>query len=391
MRRRTTLWIFIVTLALISVGTVMVYSSSAATAAYHQRRSLQKRSVGGIEKSVHFHDAAFLKKQLLWVGVSLVALLFFYYVADYALLGRLSPFILGGSIILLVLVLFLGRNINGSKRWLHFAGFTLQPSEFAKLALVIFMSHFLAEHKNKVKSFVRGFLPVLIILSFTLVLIIMEPDFGATVIIGAIVFSIWFVAGLRIVHLSSLVIAGIPCVVLAIILWPYRLKRILAFLDPWKYPRTIGYQIIQSQIAVGTGGVTGKGLGAGMQKYHFLAESHTDFIFAIVAEEMGFIGAACVILLFVSLLYLGIRVALRAKDYYTGLLASGIVTMICLSAAVNLFVVLSMLPPKGLALPFISYGGSSLLTNMIAVGILLNISKATEEAWAPAAALKPAY
>jgi cell division protein FtsW len=220
---------------------------------------------------------------------------------------------------------------------------------------------------------------VLGILSSTLILIILEPDFGSTVIIGMIVFTIWFIAGLRILHLSSLVLASIPCAIVSILLNPYRVKRILGFIDPWSHAQGSAYQVIQSQIAVGSGGLTGRGLGAGLQKYHFLAESHTDFIFAIVGEETGFIGAALLVLMFIVLLWMGVTVALRASDYYTGLLASGIVTMICLSAAVNFWVVMGLLPPKGLALPFISYGGSSLVTNMAGIGILLNISKVTEE------------
>ncbi|HPB31052.1 MAG TPA: putative lipid II flippase FtsW [Candidatus Sumerlaeota bacterium] len=379
MKRNTTLCIFIVTLALVSIGTVMVYSSSAATAAYHDRLMIYRKAPELLEKTNHYHDADYLKKQLIWVVLGVMAMLICYNV-DYARLGKYSPYILGAAVLLLIAVLIFGVRINGAKRWLRVGMFTIQPSEFAKLALVIFMSRFLAEHKNKVKSFVKGFLPVLSILGATLVLVILEPDLGSTAVIGAIIFIIWFVAGLRILHLSSLFIASIPCGLVAIFKWRYQLDRIIAFTNPWKYRDGIGFQMVQAQIAVGTGGLHGHGLGAGMQKYQFLAEAHTDYIFAILAEETGFIGGVFLVILFVALLYLGMTVALRASDYYPGLLASGIVTMICLSSAVNFFVVLSMLPPKGLALPFISYGGSSLFVNMAAIGILLNISKSTEEA-----------
>ena len=376
--KTTTLWIFIVTLFLVSFGITMVYSSSAAMAAYQKRIILRNKAPEVLDETTLYHDASFLKKQVVWMIISMTVLLFFFYY-DYARLGRRAYFILGAVIILLAMVLVMGVTVNGAKRWLRFGPFTIQPSEFAKLALVIFMSRFLAEYKGKVKSFVRGFLPVLGILSATLILIIIEPDFGSTVIIGMIVFTIWFIAGLRILHLSSLVLASIPCAIVAILLNPYRVNRILGFIDPWSHAQGSAYQVIQSQIAVGSGGLTGRGLGAGLQKYHFLAESHTDFIFAIVGEETGFIGAALLVLMFIVLLWMGVTVALRASDYYTGLLASGIVTMICLSAAVNFWVVLGLLPPKGLALPFISYGGSSLVTNMAGIGILLNISKVTEE------------
>ncbi len=379
MKRNTTLWIFIVTLALVSVGTVMVYSSSAATAAYQKRRVLRRKAPEILQKTTLYHDPAFLKKQLMWVVLSLGAMLFLYR-CDYVKIGKWSYWMLGGVIFLLAVVLVRGVSVNGARRWLRIGPFTIQPSEFAKLALVIFMARFLAEHKDKMKSFVRGFLPVLGILSVTLILIVLEPDFGATVIVGTIVFIIWFIAGLRILHLSSLAIASVPCAVMAILLNPYRVRRLLAFIAPWRHAQGSAYQVIQSQIAVGSGGLSGVGLGAGLQKYQFLAEPYTDFIFAIVGEELGFIGATLLVLLFVLLMWLGITVALRVGDYYSGLLASGIVTMICLSAAINLMVVLGMLPPKGLALPFISYGGSSLITNMAAIGILLNISKATEQA-----------
>ena len=378
MIKRTTLWIFIVTLFLVCLGTIMVYSSSAATAAYQKRRILKKRAPDVLNQTTLYHDSAFLKKQLLWVALSLGAL-FFFYNYDYARLKRKSYWILGSVVFLLSVVLIVGVTVNGAKRWLKLGPFTLQPSEFAKLALVIFMARFLAEHKDKMKSFARGFLPVLGILSLTLILIVLEPDFGTTVILGMIVFIIWFIAGLRLLHLSSLFLASIPCGIVVILLNPYRVRRILAFLNPWKHARGSAYQVIQSQIAVGSGGIGGRGLGAGLQKYHFLAESHTDFIFSIIGEELGFIGATFVVLLFVLLLWLGVIVALRVSDYYTGLLASGIITMICLSAVVNFWVVLGLLPPKGLALPFVSYGGSSLITNMAAIGILLNISKVTEE------------
>ena len=389
-RRNTTLWIFIVTLALVSFGTVMVYSSSAATAAYQKRGLLKKKAPELLYQTTLFHDPAFLNKQIVWVALALGALFFFYHV-DYVKLGRFSHLIMAVAVILLVMVLILGNKVNGAKRWLRIGSFTLQPSEFAKLALVIFMARFLSEHKDKMKSFLKGFLPVLAILSITLILVVREPDFGATVVIGAIVFIIWFIAGLRILHLSSLFIASVPCAVVAIIAEPYRLRRILAFLSPWSDPMGGGYQIIQAQVAVGSGGILGRGLGAGLQKYQFLSEAHTDFIFAIVGEEVGLVGSMFVVLMFVLLLMLGVTVALRATDYYTGLLASGIVTMICLSAAVNIWVVLGMLPPKGLALPFISYGGSSLLVNMAAIGILLNISKTTEEAMGVNPRLKYAF
>jgi cell division protein FtsW len=368
----------------------MVYSSSAATAAYQKRGLLKKKAPELLYQTTLFHDPAFLNKQIVWVALALGALFLFYHI-DYAKLGRYSPLILIVSVILLIMVLILGNKVNGAKRWLRIGSFTLQPSEFAKLALVIFMARFLSEHKDKVKSFAKGFLPVLAILSITLILVVREPDFGATVVIGAIVFIIWFIAGLRILHLSSLFIASVPCAVVAIIAEPYRLKRILAFLNPWSDPMGGGYQIIQAQVAVGSGGLLGRGLGAGLQKYQFLSEAHTDYIFAIVGEEVGLVGSIFVVLMFVLLLMLGVTVALRATDYYTGLLASGIVTMICLSAAVNFWVVLGMLPPKGLALPFISYGGSSLLVNMAAIGILLNISKTTEEAMGVNPRLKYAF
>ena len=377
-KRNTTLLLFIITLSLVALGTAMVYSSSATTAAQQKRKLISKKAPELLKEAVLFHHPAFLRKQIACVFLAIAAL-FFFYNFDYVKLGKYSAFFLVISAILLVLVLKFGVKINGAKRWLNVGLFNLQPSEFAKLSLVIFMARFLSEHKDKVKSFMKGFLPVLSILSVILVLVVLEPDFGSTVIIGAIVFFIWFIAGLRLIHLGSLFMASIPCAIVAILMNPYRIKRILAFLDPWADPMQGGYQMIQAQLAVGSGGWFGRGLGSGFQKYQFLSEAHTDFIYAIVGEELGFIGAALLILMFIILMWLGVRIALNAADYYTSLLSSGIVIMICLSAAVNFWVVMGMLPPKGLALPFISYGGSSLLVNMSAIGILLNISKNIEE------------
>lgn len=377
-KRNITLLLFIVTLSLVSLGTAMIYSSSATAAAQQKRKVLRDKAPEMLKETVLFHDPAFLHKQIACMLLSIAALIFFYHF-DYVKLGRYSIFFLIISAILLVLVLKFGAKINGARRWLRVGPFNLQPSEFAKLSLVIFMARFLSEHKDRVKSFMKGFLPVLSILSVILVLVVMEPDFGSTVIIGAIVFFIWFIAGLRVLHLASLFMASIPCAIVAVLMNPYRIKRILAFLDPWADPKQGGYQMIQALLAIGSGGWFGRGLGSGFQKYQFLSEAHTDFIYAIVGEELGFVGAALLVLMFVILMWLGIRVAMNAADYYTSLLSSGIVIMICLSAAVNFWVVLGMLPPKGLALPFISYGGSSLLVNMSAIGILLNISKNIEE------------
>ncbi len=376
----TTFLIFTITIILVGIGLVMVYSSSAPVSAYQIRRSVQKENPQEAAQLNIHHDTSYLKKQAIWAVLGFAVMLFLYY-GDYQKLKEYGTWLMLIALVLLVLVLIphVGVMVNGARRWLRLGSFTIQPSEFAKLALVIFMAKLLSEKdKYEIRSFFKGFLPALMVLAMFLILVILEPDFGTAVILGGIVFVIWYIGGMRLLHLASLAAASVPCLFVAIVIKHYRIERLIGFFFQDRDILGINYQLNQSLIAVGSGGLFGKGLGRGLQKYQFLTEPHTDFVFAIIGEELGFLGTTLVVLLFFMLVIQGIRVAIKAPDYFGGLLAAGIITMIGLSAYINFMVVLGCLPTKGMTLPFISYGGSSLLVNMAAIGILLNISKYKE-------------
>jgi cell division protein FtsW len=320
----------------------------------------------------------------------------FFYKMDYRVLKDQSLWILLVSLVLLLLVFVPGieRPINRHHRWIGLLGFTFQPSELAKLALIVYMARMLTDQHDRLKSLKQGVLPALGLTAIVVLFIIVEPDIGAGVVTMAIIFLMWFIGGMRILHLAGLVGAAIPPFAIALMCYPDRLKRIAAFIliwlgkaDPSSEAATgKGFQLLQSLIAVGSGGLTGRGLGNSMQK-HFLTEQFSDFIFAIISEELGFIGAVLIILCFFFLIWEGWRVALRAPDFFAVLLASGITLMLAISVALNLMVVTGMAPTKGLALPLLSYGGSSMVITMASIGILMNIGKYVE--WQRALARSP--
>lgn len=382
MRFSTTWIIFVCTMALLTIGIIMVYSSSAAIAAREtMRMELSKPVDADTDSALRFsaHSSYFLKRQAVWAALSIVAMLIAFHI-DYEKYRRLAaPFLLVTFVmLLLVYVPYIGVERKGARRWINLILFQLQPSEIAKLALIIYMAKKLCDRQSEVRSFLRGFLPSLIVLSCFLLAIVLEPDLGATLVIGIIVFMLWFVAGMRVVHLVSLCVAALPCVIVAIIAEPFRIQRIVAFLNPAADIRGKTWHLWQSLITVGSGGMTGRGLGCGPQKYLFLSEAHTDFIFAIICEEMGFVGATFIVLIYAFFIIQGVRVAAKAPDLYGGLLATGITAMIGAQAFINMAVVTGLVPTKGLTLPLISYGGSSLLVNMFAIGILMNVSQYTE-------------
>lgn len=381
-RSNTTLLIFLCTLTLMTIGIVMVYSSSAAIAARDTMSASLKlaQTVGGISPGdISAHSDYYLRRQVIWAAISVVAMLIAFKI-DYDRYTKFAPWLLGLSFLLLLAVFVpgVGIEVNGSKRWVGAGAFRLQPSELAKLALIIFMARKLADRQEQLKSLLFGFFPALAVLALFLAVIVIEPDLGATVVIGAIMFTMWLVAGMRIAHLVSLGVAAIPCIVIAIIVEPYRVARFLSFMDPEKDIRGKGWQLHQSLVTIGSGGVTGLGLGEGPQKYLFLSEAHTDFIFAGICEELGMVGAMIVVALYAFFIIQGLRVATRVPDMYGSLLAAGVTSMIGIQAFINMMVVTGLLPTKGLTLPLISYGGSSLLINMIGIGILLNVSRGAE-------------
>jgi cell division protein FtsW len=271
----------------------------------------------------------------------------------------------------LVLVPHIGRVAGGARRWLSFGGpLNFQPAELAKLAVILYLAHFLANRGERTREFGAGMIPALVVLGLTAAPILKQPDLGSALILVLITFAMLFAGGARLEHL-----AAVPAVLAVIFRAGYRSQRLLAFLNPWRDPRGSGFHIIQSLLAIGSGGLVGLGLGHSRQKFFYLPERHTDFIFAIISEELGLVGSLVVILLFAALAVWGFRIAARCQDRYGALLASGLTTMLVGQAVLNIGVVSGSLPITGVPLPFISFGGSSLVLNDIAVGILLNISQ----------------
>lgn len=351
--------IFFAIIALLGFGVVMVYSSSAVSA------------------YVNYDDSYyFLKRQMIWATLGMLAMLFTMNV-DYHAWRTLAKPAMIVTLILLVLVLIpgLGKVVNGARRWLGFGSLYLQPSEIAKLAMVLFTANNLAKSQDKISSFTKGVAPQLAMLLVVFGLILKEPDLGTALVIGGTVFILLFAAGAKLSHLGSLGALGVAGIIGAILVEPYRLKRLLAFSDPWADPLNSGYHIIQSLYAIGSGGLFGVGLGRSREKFLYLPEPHTDFIFAILGEELGFIGTATVIILFFLLAWRGYKIAISAPDIFGSLLAGGITSIIVLQALMNIAVVTASMPVTGIPLPFISFGGSALIFTLAGVGILLNISR----------------
>jgi cell division protein FtsW len=277
----------------------------------------------------------------------------------------------------MLLIPHLGMKRGGATRWLNLGGFSFQVTEMVKITIVIFLAHLLTRKAHQLKDFSKGVLVPLGITSITILLILLEPDFGTAVIIATILLLMLCIAGSQIKHLLFLIAAFIPVGVLLIFYKGYRLTRLTAFLDPWKDADNTGFQIIQSLLSFGSGGTFGVGIGDGMQKLFYLPEPHTDFILSIIAEESGFIGVAIVIAMFAVFAFRGFMIALKAPDLFGTLLASGLTMVIALEAFINIAGVMGLIPLKGLVLPFLSYGGTAFIMTMTAVGILLNISTQT--------------
>lgn len=352
-----------VTILLMGIGIVMVYSASAILAADR------------------FGDGYyFLKKQGLFAALAVSSMIVTMKI-PYGLLKRMAYPILGLSLILLVLILIpgIGYRVGGSTRWIRVANLSFQPSEFAKLALIIFLAYFVEKKGDRIRTFSLGFLPVLIISGTMISLVLFQPDFGMALFMAATVFILLFIGGARTSYLVSSIVGCIPIVYLLIIGVDYRYSRVIGFLNPWEDPSRTSFQMVQSLLAFGSGGLFGTGLGGGSQKLFFLPAPHTDFIFSVIGEELGIVGVLITLGLFALFTIRGMCIALKAGDPFGTLLGVGVTTMIAMQAIINIGVVLALLPTKGLTLPFISYGGTSLLVNAMAVGILLNISSQAGE------------
>jgi len=350
-----------VAVGLVGIGIVMVYSTSAIIA------------------GDRFGDPYyFLKRQAVYAGVGF-ALLILMTLFSYQALKRLAYPILALSILLLAAVLVpgIGHRAGGASRWLRILSFSFQPSEFAKLGLIVFLAYFLAKKEEKIRSFSFAFLPTLLFSGVVVGLIMKEPDFGAAVFLVTMVFLLLFVSGARVTYILGSVLMAVPVAYYLVTNVGYRYRRLMSFVRPWDDPSGTSFQIIQSFLSFGSGGLFGVGLGEGRQKLFFLPAPHTDFIFSVIGEELGLVGALVVVLLFLILAVRGTTIALALEDRFAVYLALGITLMISLQAVINMGVVLGLLPTKGLALPFISYGGTALISNLMGVGILLQLSRRT--------------
>lgn len=346
------------------LGIIMVYSASSAISMQH-------------------HNTVFyyMQRQAFFCLLSL-AVMFVASSFPYKFYKPMAYMILTISIGLLMLVLFPSLSIKagGAHRWIRLFGITFQPSEFAKLALIIFLAYSLSKKQPMITKFSVGFIPHLVIFLIFAVLIIIQPDFGTVVVLAIITWTMMFVAGVKIIHLLSLVPLLMPALYFLVYKVDYRMDRIFSFLNPWADPFNSGYQITHSLKAFGSGGVFGKGLGLGMQKLHYLPEPHTDFIFSVIGEELGLMGVLAVFILYSALIWKGTKIARTSDDPFASILASGLIVYIGIQVIINTGVALGVLPTKGLTLPFISYGGTSLMINMAAMGILMNIGASSKNA-----------
>jgi cell division protein FtsW len=343
---------------LIGIGLVMIYSASCEIALKSYK-----------------NEYYFFFKQAIYAAVGLVVLLICRYI-PYRWYRPLAYMLLIVALVMLSLVLIsgIGHSAGGARRWFNFGAFYFQPVEFAKFAVVLFLAYSLTKKQDQVENFWVGFAPHVLLLVILSGLIIMQPDFGSIAILWMLTWVMMFAGGVRLLYLvSTALMAILPAAIYLMFSSGYRTKRLITFLDPWQDPLNSGYQIIHSLMAFGSGGIFGKGFGQGYQKLFYLPTPHTDFIFSVIGEEGGLVWVLFVVLLFVVILWRGISIAKEERDYFGSLLALGLTISIALQAIVNMGVNLSLLPTKGLTLPFLSYGGTALVINMAFVGILMNI------------------
>ncbi|MCF8110434.1 MAG: putative lipid II flippase FtsW [Desulfobacteraceae bacterium] len=342
---------------LTGIGLAMVYSASSEIALRH-----------------YGNEYYFFSRQLLHAALGFSGMLALAFI-PYRVFRQLSYLMLFIAAVMLSALLFTsaGHSAGGATRWLRMMGVSFQPAEFARLALIVFMAYSLTKKQGRISDLSIGFLPHFLVLCMFTILILLQPDFGTVALLWMLAWIIMFAGRVPLLHLTSAMILILPAALWLLISADYRLKRYMTFLDPWKYPLEDGYQIIHSLMAFGSGGIFGKGFGEGYQKLFYLPAPHTDFIFSVLGEEGGLIWVLLVIGLYIVLLLRGMRIAATARDCFGSLLAFGITVSIAMQALVNMGVNLSLLPTKGLTLPFLSYGGSSLVFNLGCIGILMNI------------------
>ncbi len=353
-------FLFSLAATLATFGVVMVYSASAMIAL---------RETDGLSQFTYFY------KQF---GFTVIGLLAMYLISRIDYKHYQSPLIVYGLLgvtVVLLLAVFGFPAVNGARRWLRFGGMSIQPSEIAKIVLPVFLAYFLTKNEETVGEIRETVLPCAIVLAVLGGLVIFEPDLGTTIVLCAIFTAVYFAAGARILHIAVVVLGLLAVGVAALVFAPWRVERMMAFLDPFAHADDAGYQVVQSLYAIGSGGIFGEGFAKGQQKLFYLPYPHSDFIFAVVGEEFGLIGTLAIVIAFTLLLWRGTRAALLAPDRFGKLLGIGIITGIIVQALFNISVVISILPAKGIPLPFISYGGSSIIVTLCAVGVLLNLSQ----------------
>ena len=350
--------LFITTIILILIGLLMIYSSSYIWAEYKYNDSLKYLKNQGLFFIIGF---------FMMILVSKIDVKYYYRNANKLLL-------IGFILLLFVLIPGVGTVRNGSRSWFNFGIFSLQPSEIMKIILIVFTSKYLSNNQDNIKYTFKTIFPILLVVLLSFFLIMLQPDFGSGVVLVMSVIGLLFSSGADFSFFLKIGILGLIGVVILIIIAPYRMARIVAFLNPWSDPLGSGFQIIQSLYAIGPNGLFGKGLGNSIQKHFYLPEPQTDFIFAIICEELGFLGGALVVILFALIIYQIIRIALNTDDLFEKYLAFGIGFQMSFQSMINLLVVLGLIPVTGVTLPFLSYGGSSLLVSMVSIGIVLSIA-----------------
>lgn len=362
MLRNVRINLFSIAAVLVALGIVMIYSSS---------------SIYAFEK---YHDGFFFLKRHLFFILLGIFFIFLIMIEDYRKLRKFAHPLIFIAIILLILVLIpgIGREVSGARRWFRFKFLSFQPSEFANLALIIYLADFISRKESLIRSFRKGFAPALCMIGTISFLLLLQPDLGSAIALSAVALLMLYIAGTKPSYLFSLLLISIPFLYLLIFRVAYRRARILSFLNPWMDPQGSGFQLIQSQIALGSGKLFGVGLGHSRQKLFYLPAAHTDFIFSIIGEELGLFGTVGVVVLFMLLIYEGIKIIKNASDRFGYFLSLGIVLMFSFKALINIGVSCGLFPTKGLPLPFISYGGSSFVFDMISLGLLANIARTGE-------------
>lgn len=352
-------WLLLSIAGLLAVGITMVLSTSYL---YSQER---------------FADGTyFFRKQLIAAGIGVAALIACALVPSVAY-RRLAYPLLGCTLLVLILVLIPGVGLvrGGARRWLALPGFAFQPAELAKLAMVFYLAHSMAKKEEKIRTFGLGVLPHLIVGGVFLGVLLLEPDFGTALILAALLYLMLFIGGARVPHLLATALMALPVLIYVMLKADYRLRRLMTFWDPWREAAGSGFQVIQSLIAFGSGQVWGRGLGESRQKLFYLPEAHTDFVYSVIGEELGLLGALTILGLFAVIILRGLRLTARIEEPFEQYMAFGLTVLLGLQALIHMGVVMGLMPTKGLVLPFISYGGSAMVINLMEAGILLGLSR----------------